>query len=50
MRKIKVGCAMDLQGARIEDEIEVEDNATAEDIDGQGREWALQHFEWWRSS
>lgn len=46
--KIKVGCAMDMQGARREDEIEVDEESTPEEIDAEVREWALQHFEWWR--
>ena len=45
---IKVGCAMSLSGCRISDEIEVDDNATAEEIEAEVREWALARFEWWR--
>ena len=45
--KLKVGCSMGLAGCRIEDEIVVEDDATAEDIEDAVREWALGHFEWW---
>ncbi len=44
---IKVGCSMGLQGCQIEDEIAVDDNATAEDIEEAVREWALGHFDWW---
>jgi hypothetical protein len=50
MKTIKVGCAMSLQGARIEDEIQVEDDATEEEIAEQVREWALQHFDWWMTA
>lgn len=46
--KIKVGCEMDIVGAKVEDEIEVDDDAAPEQIDEEVREWALQHFSWWR--
>jgi hypothetical protein len=46
--KIKVGCAMRLQGCKIHDEIEVDQGATEEEIAAQIREWALAEFEWWR--
>lgn len=48
MKKIRVGCCMNLQGCRVSDEIEVEDDATEAEIDEQVREWALEQFEWWR--
>ena len=47
MRKIKVACSMGLQGCSREGEIEVEDEATPEEVEGAVREWALEHFEWW---
>ena len=47
MKKIKVGCSIGIQGCKIEDEIEVDDDATSEEIDLEAREWALSHFEWW---
>jgi len=47
MREIKVGVSIGLQGCKIEDTIEVEDDATEDDIDLQTREWALDHVDWW---
>lgn len=47
MKRIEVGVAMGLQGCRIEDSIEVEDDATDSEIEDQVREWALSHVEWW---
>lgn len=47
MRRIKVGISMRLQGCEIEEEIEVEDDATEEDIEEQVREWAFGNVEWW---
>jgi hypothetical protein len=44
---VKVGCSIGLQGCRIEDEIEVDDNATQEDIEQQVKEWAMGHFDYW---
>lgn len=49
MKHIKVGVSMHLQGCKIEDVIEVEDDATQDDIDAEVREWALQYVEWWGS-
>lgn len=45
---IKVGCSLSLQGCKIEDEIEVEDSSSQEEIEEDVREWAFQHFEYWR--
>ncbi len=45
--KIKVGVSMGLQGCKIEDEIDVEDDATEEEIEAEAREWAFDHIEWW---
>ena len=45
--KIKVGVSMGLSGCKIEDVIEVEDNATAEEVEEAAREWTFNHIEWW---
>ncbi len=50
MKRINVGCSMGLQGCRIEDTIEVEDEATPDEIEGEVREWAFQHFEYWHDA
>ena len=47
MKRIAVGISMGLQGCKIEAEIQVEDNASPEEIEDEVREWALQHVEWW---
>ena len=47
MRRLKVGIEMGLQGCHVEDEIEVEDDATPDQIDKEVREWAFQHVQWW---
>tara|TARA_R110002126_G_scaffold115903_1_gene254840 strand:+ start:134 stop:286 length:153 start_codon:yes stop_codon:yes gene_type:complete len=47
MKLIKVGCAMGLSGCRKSDEVEVEDDATGEQIKEAAREWAMEQFEWW---
>ncbi len=44
---LKVGCSMGLQGCQIEDEIEIEDGTTEEEVEAAAREWALERFEWW---
>ena len=38
MRKIKVGCSMGPQSCGLEDEIEVEDDATPKEVEGAVRE------------
>lgn len=45
--KVKVGCSMDLQGARIEDVIDVPDDLTEDQINDEVREWVFEHLEWW---
>ena len=45
--KIKVGCSMSIQGAELEDEIEMPDDATNDEIEAEVREWALEQFEWY---
>jgi hypothetical protein len=47
---IKVGVSMGLEGCVVEEEIEVEDEATEAQIESEVREWALQHVEWWRGA
>lgn len=47
MRKIKVGMSMNLTGCRVEDEIEVEDDATPEQVEEELREWAMGHIDYW---
>ena len=41
---------MGLQVYKIEDELEVEDDASPEEIESLVREWALGHVEWWSES
>lgn len=43
---IKVGVSMGLQGCKVEAEIEVA-GETDEEIEGEVREWALEHVDWW---
>ena len=38
---------MGLSGCRKSDCVEVEDDATPEDIEAAAREWAFEQFEWW---
>lgn len=47
MIRIKVGVSIGLQGCKIEDEIEVEDEASVEEVEEVVREWALGHVDWW---
>lgn len=47
MRHINVYVSMGLSGCRIEEDIEVEDDATEEEIESQVSEWALDKVEWW---
>lgn len=49
MKRIKVGVSLGLQGCEITDEIEIEDDVSANEVEAEVREWALQHVEWWWS-
>lgn len=49
MVEIEVWLACDLAHHAMVETIEVEDDATEEQIEEEAREWALQHVEWgWR--
>lgn len=47
MKQVKVGCSMGLSGCRKEDVLELEDDATDDEIEQAAREWAFGNFEWW---
>ncbi len=47
MKKIKVGVSIGLSGCKIEDEIEVEDDLSLEEIEVTAREWAMDRLDWW---
>lgn len=44
---VKAGVSLGLQGCKIEDDLEIEDGSTEQEIEEFVREWALQHVEWW---
>lgn len=44
--KITVWVSMSLVGCERHDEIEVEDDATEEEIEEAGREWMWEQIEW----
>lgn len=47
MRKFKGVIRTDKQGSECEFEFEVEDNATQEEIDKEGRESAFNYVQWY---
>lgn len=46
-RRLKVGIRMGLHGCKIEDEIEVAEEASEEEIEQAVSEWALGRVDWW---
>lgn len=44
---VRAVVAMGLQGCKIEDEIDIEDGSTEEEIETEVRNWALEKVEWW---
>ncbi len=46
MRTLKIYLTIGFPGAMHRDEIEVEDDATEEQIEEEVRDWAMNHVEW----
>lgn len=46
MRKFRIWLEPDIAGARFEDEVEVEDDATPKEIEDACKEIAFNNFDW----
>lgn len=47
MAKYNVGVSMGIKSCRIEDVLDIEDDATEDEVERQIREWAMGHIEFW---